>query len=73
MYLLRQGGYYNVTPTAHGADTTKALPPLVLHAFLTGKADVLAAWLARLEQPPDGCVYLNFLASHADFGMSSSA
>jgi len=45
------------------------LPPLVLHAFLTGKADVLAAWLARLEQPPDGCVYLNFLASHDGIGL----
>jgi mono/diheme cytochrome c family protein len=29
VYLLRAGGYYNVPPTAHGADTTSALPPLV--------------------------------------------
>jgi len=29
VYLLRRGGYYNVTPTAHGADTTAGLPPLV--------------------------------------------
>jgi mono/diheme cytochrome c family protein len=29
VYLLRQGGYYGVPPTAHGADTTTALRPLV--------------------------------------------
>ena len=29
VYLLRDGGYYNVPPTAHGADTSKGVPPLV--------------------------------------------
>ena len=29
VYLLRDGGYYNVPPTAHGADTTAGLPPVV--------------------------------------------
>jgi mono/diheme cytochrome c family protein len=29
VYLLRQGGYYNVPPTAHGADTSARSAPLV--------------------------------------------
>ncbi|HHC08961.1 MAG TPA: DUF3459 domain-containing protein [Actinobacteria bacterium] len=45
------------------------LPPLVLHAVLTGRTDALVAWAADLEAPPPGTSFLNFLASHDGIGL----
>jgi glucosylglycerate phosphorylase len=45
------------------------LPPLVLHALLTGDAGSLASWISQVEAPPAGCVFLNFLASHDGIGL----
>jgi glucosylglycerate phosphorylase len=64
----------NVAYFGDGSDEAQAvyqfaLPPLVLHAFLTGEAERLATWLDRLEPPPPGCTFLNFLGSHDGIGV----
>ena len=64
----------NVAYFGDGSDEAQAvyqfaLPPLVLHAFLTGDAERLATWLERVEPPPPGCTFLNFLGSHDGIGL----
>ncbi len=46
-----------------------ALPPLLLHALLTGEAGPLSRWARALEDPPPGCAFLNFTASHDGIGL----
>lgn len=46
-----------------------SLPPLVLHALLTGNARYLTQWAAALADPPSGCAFLNFTASHDGIGI----
>ncbi|MEM7392816.1 MAG: alpha-amylase, partial [Verrucomicrobiota bacterium] len=46
-----------------------SLPPLVLHALLTGNAAFLAQWAEDLEDPPPGCTFLNFTSSHDGIGV----
>ena len=45
------------------------LPPLVLHAMLSGTAKYLRMWQASMPPAPLGCIYLNFTASHDGIGM----
>lgn len=45
------------------------LPPLTLHAFLTGDATELSRWAATLETPSDRTTFFNFLASHDGIGV----
>lgn len=45
------------------------LPPLVLHAFLTGDATRLSAWASGLSTPSDETTFFNFLASHDGIGV----
>ncbi|MEX0282506.1 MAG: sugar phosphorylase [Arenibacterium sp.] len=45
------------------------LPPLILHAMITGTAKHLAAWQRAMPPAPLGCAYLNFTASHDGIGM----
>jgi len=52
-----------------GAVYQFALPPLVLHAVLSGDTGPLQSWAATLEPPPDGATFLNFLASHDGVGL----
>ncbi|MDD5369540.1 MAG: sugar phosphorylase [Anaerolineaceae bacterium] len=47
-----------------------ALPPLVLHAFLTGQAGYLSRWAASLELPSKEVTFFNFLASHDGIGLN---
>ncbi len=47
-----------------------ALPPLTLHAFHTGRAEVLSAWAATLARPTDQVTFFNFLASHDGIGLN---
>lgn len=47
-----------------------ALPPLVLHAFLTGSSRKLAAWAQSLELPSEDTSFFNFLASHDGIGLN---
>jgi len=46
-----------------------ALPPLVLHAAISGNADPLRKWAAGLPALPSGKYFLNFLASHDGVGL----
>jgi sucrose phosphorylase len=45
------------------------LPPLTLHAFLTGSARRLSEWAASLEPVSDRTTFFNFLASHDGIGV----
>ena len=45
------------------------LPPLILHAMMTGTARHLAKWQRAMPPAPLGCAYLNFTASHDGIGM----
>lgn len=45
------------------------LPPLLLHAFNRGSAEHLTRWAMELPEPPAGCTYLNFAASHDGIGL----
>lgn len=46
-----------------------ALPPLLLHALLTGQNFHLNNWLMSMPPAQDGTTYLNFIASHDGIGL----
>ncbi|MCI5074282.1 sugar phosphorylase [Oricola sp.] len=46
-----------------------SLPPLLLHAMLTGTSRYLSAWQMGMPPAQLGCAYLNFTASHDGIGM----
>ena len=46
-----------------------SLPPLLLHAMLSGSAKYLNRWQAGMPPAQLGCAYLNFSASHDGIGM----
>lgn len=45
------------------------LPPLILHAMMSGNAEFLRKWQRGMPPAPMGCAYLNFTASHDGIGM----
>ncbi len=45
------------------------LPPLILHAMMSGNARFLIDWQRTMPPAPLGCAYLNFTASHDGIGM----
>ncbi|MFT6091684.1 sugar phosphorylase [Sulfitobacter sp.] len=45
------------------------LPPLILHAMMSGSAQYLRKWQRAMPPAPLGCAYLNFTASHDGIGM----
>ncbi len=47
-----------------------ALPPLVLQALHTGRAQSLSGWAAGLELPSERTTFFNFLASHDGIGLN---
>jgi glycosidase len=47
-----------------------ALPPLTLHTFHTGDAQVLSNWAKTLTLPSDKTTFFNFLASHDGIGLN---
>ncbi|MDR2631222.1 MAG: sugar phosphorylase [Spirochaetaceae bacterium] len=47
-----------------------ALPPLALHAAISGDAGPLRAWAGTLPPGGEGPVFLNFLASHDGVGLT---
>lgn len=49
-----------------------ALPPLVLHSFLSGSASRLSEWAKGLEDLGAQATWFNFLASHDGVGMRPS-
>lgn len=46
-----------------------ALPPLVLHTFVSGNATALSAWAGGLRSPSRTTTFLNFLDSHDGIGL----
>jgi glycosidase len=46
-----------------------ALPPLVLHAFVTGDAGALSRWASAIAPVSDTATWFNFLASHDGIGL----
>jgi len=46
-----------------------ALPPLLLHAMVTGNNHYLNNWLMSMPPAQDGTTYLNFIASHDGIGV----
>ncbi len=46
-----------------------SLPPLLLHALRNGDSSHLTQWASTLGEPPKGCTYLNFTASHDGIGV----
>ncbi len=46
-----------------------SLPPLVIHALLSGDNQYLKSWLMSMPPSPMGCAYLNFTASHDGIGL----
>jgi sucrose phosphorylase len=46
-----------------------SLSPLLLHAILSENTSYLTDWAADLPEPPSGCTYLNFTASHDGIGV----
>ena len=45
------------------------LPPLILHAMMSGSSKHLRRWQRGMPPAPLGCTYLNFTASHDGIGM----
>lgn len=45
------------------------LAPLIVWSLITGQADTITSWLGRLDPVPDGCAFLNFIASHDGLGL----
>jgi sucrose phosphorylase len=46
-----------------------SLAPLLLYSYVFGDASYLTTWAARLEAPPEGATFLNFIASHDGIGL----
>lgn len=46
-----------------------SLPPLLLHALLSGRSEHLRRWLSEVPPLQNGCTYLNFTASHDGIGL----
>ena len=47
-----------------------ALPPLTLHSFHTGDAQMLSRWAKTLTLPSNKTTFFNFLASHDGIGLN---
>jgi sucrose phosphorylase len=46
-----------------------SLPPLLVHALLTGESMSLRRWMMSMAPSQDGCAFLNFSASHDGIGL----
>jgi mono/diheme cytochrome c family protein len=62
VYLLREGGYYNVPPTAHGADTATGQPPLVWIPHEVDASGAGEVWITddRMGFGGDALVHLSY-------------
>ncbi len=65
----------NLSYFGSGTDETQlvynfALPPLVLHTFLSESARTLSNWVKSLHLPSKQVTFLNFLASHDGIGIT---
>jgi sucrose phosphorylase len=60
--------YFGTKNEAH-AIYNFPLPPLILHAMMSGTAHYLRRWQSGMPPAQMGCAYLNFTASHDGIGM----
>lgn len=60
--------YFGMRNEAHSIYNF-SLPPLLVHALLTGTSAYLNQWQMSMPPAPLGCAYLNFSASHDGIGM----
>lgn len=60
--------YFGNANEAHGVYNF-ALPPLILHALITGTSKHLKAWQMSMPPAQTGTFYFNFLASHDGIGL----
>ncbi len=65
----------NITYFGDGANEAQmvynfSLPPLTLHAFHSGNAEILSQWAKTLERPSNQTTFFNFLASHDGIGLT---
>ncbi|MBB4174348.1 sucrose phosphorylase [Sulfitobacter noctilucicola] len=60
--------YFGTGDEAH-AIYNFPLPPLILHALMSGDGQYLRRWQRGMPPAPMGCAYLNFTASHDGIGM----
>lgn len=64
----------NITYFGDGTDEAHmvyqfALPPLVLHSFVTGDARALSRWASQIAPVSESATWFNFLASHDGIGL----
>lgn len=64
----------NITYFGDGSDEAQmvynfALPPLVLHSFVTASAEAISRWAAAVTPPSETTAFFNFLDSHDGIGL----
>ncbi len=60
--------YFGNANEAHGIYNF-SLPPLLVHALVTGTSQYLSTWMMMMPPAQDGTVYFNFIASHDGIGL----
>ncbi len=60
--------YFGNANEAHGIYNF-SLPPLLVHALVTGNSHHLSAWMMSMPPAQDGTFYFNFIASHDGIGL----
>ena len=60
--------YFGNANEAHGIYNF-SLPPLLVHALVTGTSQYLSTWMMTMPPAQDGTVYFNFIASHDGIGL----
>ena len=60
--------YFGNANEAHGIYNF-SLPPLLVHALVTGNSRYLSTWMMSMPPAQDGTVYFNFIASHDGIGL----
>ena len=61
-------GYFGTKDEAHLVYQF-SLAPLLLYSYLFNNGQYLGTWAEQLDPPPDGCSFLNFIASHDGIGL----
>ncbi|MBX2849992.1 MAG: alpha-glucosidase C-terminal domain-containing protein [Acidiferrobacterales bacterium] len=60
--------YFGNANEAHGVYNF-SLPPLLIHALVSGSCEHLKQWQMNMPQAQDGTFYFNFIASHDGIGL----
>jgi len=60
--------YFGNANEAHGIYNF-SLPPLLVHALVSGTSRYLSTWMTSMPPAQDGTVYFNFIASHDGIGL----